>query len=287
MGRVKGMDECLPSGCGNGAYDRMLYYSYDWAGNQLSSTDGAGVTTTYTVLPANEVLSMTSSLSNATNPAAILTAAYGPNGPFSYTLGNGLIGTFTYDTLGRLTTGNVASGSTNVYNFTATWAGSQLTNSKDSVLNQTSAYTYDEFSRLKTANLVNSSNNSIAQNFGWTYDRWDNRTAQSMTGSGTAPQPSYSINTATNQIVGFTYDAAGNVTYDGTHHYTYDAEGNVTAVDSGTTATYTYDALNHRVRTVVGSSTATEFVFNVNGQRVSEWNGSNYTALKGHLSSQT
>jgi len=61
----------------------------------------------------------------------------------------------------------------------------------------------------------------------------------------------------------------------------HDAEGNVTAVDGGTTATYTYDALNHRVRTVVGT-TATEYVFNAAGQRVSEWNGSNYAQLKGH-----
>jgi RHS repeat-associated protein len=61
----------------------------------------------------------------------------------------------------------------------------------------------------------------------------------------------------------------------------HDAEGNVTAVDGGTTATYTYDALNHRVRAVVGT-TATEYVFNAAGQRVSEWNGSNYTPLKGH-----
>ena len=44
------------------------------------------------VSPADEVLSMTSSLSNATNPAAILTASYGPNGPVSYTLCNGLTG---------------------------------------------------------------------------------------------------------------------------------------------------------------------------------------------------
>lgn len=61
------------------------------------------------------------------------------------------------------------------------------------------------------------------------------------------------------------------MTNDGYHTYTYDAEGNVTAVDGGATATYVYDALNHRVKTVV-SGAATEYVFNINGQRVSEWN---------------
>jgi YD repeat-containing protein len=70
------------------------------------------------------------------------------------------------------------------------------------------------------------------------------------------------VNTAKNQFTntGFTYDAAGNMTNDGVHSYTYDAEGNIVTVDNGSTATYVYDALNHRVRTVVGSA-QTEFVF--------------------------
>jgi len=79
-----------------------------------------------------------------------------------------------------------------------------------------------------------------------------------------------------NGNVNYTYDAAGNMTSDGSHTYTYDAEGNITKVDSGTTALYNYDALNHRARTVVGSA-ATEFVFNQNGQRVSVWNATTGT----------
>jgi hypothetical protein len=61
------------------------------------------------------------------------------------------------------------------------------------------------------------------------------------------------------------------MTYDGFHSYTYDAEGNITAIDGGATAQYVYNALNQRVRTVVGSS-VTEIVFNANGQRISTWN---------------
>jgi RHS repeat-associated protein len=66
--------------------------------------------------------------------------------------------------------------------------------------------------------------------------------------------------------------------YDGFNSYTYDAEGNITAV-TGNAATYVYNALNQRVRTVVGTAT-TEYVFNANGQRVSEWNGA-HAQLKG------
>jgi RHS repeat-associated protein len=79
---------------------------------------------------------------------------------------------------------------------------------------------------------------------------------------------------------GYTYDATGNMTYDGFNSYTYDAEGNITAVTGNTSATYVYNALNQRVRTVASGAT-TEFVFNANGQRVSEWNGTTHLQLKG------
>jgi RHS repeat-associated protein len=94
------------------------------------------------------------------------------------------------------------------------------------------------------------------------------------------------ISTATNQITssGYVYDAAGNMTYDGSHSYTYDAEGNILTVyncNTGTPATYVYNALNQRVRTVVGSTT-TEFVFDASGERVSEWNAATHAQLQGN-----
>jgi hypothetical protein len=55
---------------------------------------------------------------------------------------------------------------------------------------------------------------------------------------------------------GYSYDAAGNMTYDGNHSYTYDAEGNITAVDGGGKASYVYNALNQRVRTVTTCTVA-------------------------------
>ena len=106
--------------------------------------------------------------------------------------------------------------------------------------------------------------------------------AKTLSGSGLGPQPSFSFNAANNQIAnsGYTYDAAGNMTYDGSNSYTYNAEGNVTAVTGNTSATYTYNALNQRVRTVA-SGTTTEYVFNSGGQRVSEWNAATHAQLKG------
>jgi YD repeat-containing protein len=48
---------------------------------------------------------------------------------------------------------------------------------------------------------------------------------------------------------GYGYDAAGDMTGDGTHTYTYDAEGRLSAVSgSGATASYVYNAEEQRVR---------------------------------------
>jgi RHS repeat-associated protein len=285
LGRIAALDECLPSGCGTTAYNHQLHYTYNLAGDMLSSTDGAGVTSSYSFSPASEVQSLTSSLSNSTNPANILSSIQnGAFGPISANLGNGLTSVFGYDALGRTNGGWICGGSTSasclggtqVYGFTNGWNGVRLTGSSDSALSQGTTYGYDEFSRL-TSRTVNS---GTGPNLAWIYDRWGNRASQTASGSGSAPQPSYTINTANNQLVGFTYDAAGEMTNDGNHSYVYDAEGNITAIDGGSTAVYVYDALNHRIRTVV-ASTSTEFVFNANGQRVSVWNGSTRAQIRG------
>jgi YD repeat-containing protein len=70
------------------------------------------------------------------------------------------------------------------------------------------------------------------------------------------------------------------MTNDGNHSYTYDAEGNITAVDGGGTASYVYNALNQRVRTVANGGT-TEFVFNAASQRVTEWNAATHGLNQG------
>ncbi len=253
-----------------------------------SSTDGAGITSTYTFSPASEILSLTSSLSNSTNPPNIVSnVQYGPNGPINGSLGNGLSSVYHYDALGRLNGGWVCNGSNSascsggaqIYGFTNAWKQDQLNCSSDTVLNQGSNYGYDEFNRLISRTV----NSGPVQNYTWQYDRYGNRWQQNFTaGTGNGSTSSLSFNTATNQINtgGYTYDAAGNVIYDTFHHYSYDAEGNIIAVDSGQTATYVYNALNQRVRTVVGG-TATEYVFSAAGQRVSEWNGTTRAQLKG------
>jgi len=60
-----------------------------------------------------------------------------------------------------------------------------------------------------------------------------------------------SYNPANNQINGYSYDAAGDLTGDGMNSYTYDGEGMLTAAGG---AQYTYDALQQRIQKTGGSN---------------------------------
>ncbi|MGA8152577.1 MAG: RHS repeat-associated core domain-containing protein [Terriglobales bacterium] len=59
------------------------------------------------------------------------------------------------------------------------------------------------------------------------------------------------------------YDAAGNITNDGSHTYSYDAEGRILTVDGGTTNTYVYNSRGWRAGMNGG-----EFLFDVAGNIV-------------------
>ena len=108
----------------------------------------------------------------------------------------------------------------------------------------------------------------------WTVDAWGNMTNQTGT-KGTCNNFSSSVGTNNQLQSGYTYDAAGNMTYDGFHHYTYDAENRITAVDSGSTASYVYNENGQRVRKNTGSS-FTEYIYGPNGAVQAEWDGSDW-----------
>lgn len=80
MGRVNMVDQCTPSTCSGNVFFQQAY-TYDQLGNLLTSSDGDGgnITATYTYSPANEVLSITSSLSNSTHPPSLISQVQ--NGP--------------------------------------------------------------------------------------------------------------------------------------------------------------------------------------------------------------
>jgi RHS repeat-associated protein len=292
-GNVTSMWECTPSTCATAAGQLSrppLSFSYDSGGNLISEGDGASGTIAYGRSPAGEVTSITNQ--TYTNlpynpPSLVSNIVNGPNGPTSYSLGNGLTGVKSYDSMGRVnggwvckdSSGTSCAGGTQIYGFTTIWKGSQMTGGCDTVLNVCSSFGYDQFNRLSTSAVTQ----GTPQNFDYNIDIYGNRWQQNVT-AGSGPAPSIAFNAINNQITtsGYTYDYPGNLTSDGSHTYTYDAEGNVLSVDGGSTATYVYDAMNRRVRVQTASST-NEYLFNYAGQRTSTWQVSNNDGDEGRI----
>ena len=142
----------------------------------------------------------------------------------------------------------------------------------DSV-NGTWTYSYDDFNRLvSSACSANCPDGQNTQGFGYVYDRYANRWQQNVT-AGSGPQPQATFNGNNNRIDGDSYDADGNLLYDGVHSYTYDAESRIVAVDGGGTATYVYDAEGRRVQKTTAGGTVS-YVYDIAGEQVAEVNAS-------------
>jgi RHS repeat-associated protein len=149
----------------------------------------------------------------------------------------------------------------------------QIAGITDSVDNgRTVAYTYDPLSRLSTA-LTSGSTNFPQWGLSWGYDRYGNRTSQTLT-AGSGYQGFVQVTASSNQInciggsgqsctggVVPTYDADGNMTYDGMNTLVYDAENHAVS-GSGTlgSGNYTYDGNGLRVQKVSGATT-TIYIF--------------------------
>jgi RHS repeat-associated protein len=284
MGNIVQAGQCLPNRCDDFTFNVKMAYTYDLAGNLIKDTyflgasSGTEVDTNYSVSPAGEVLSISNTLTGSTNySGAILpTVQNGPYGPTNYQFGNGRVGLSVYDTLGRLTGKDVCNESdlscsqlNFTYEMTSTIRGSQVTQLQDTSLQRSLTMTYDEFGRL--ASTINSGSDVTSA---YTYDRWGNRWTETTAPYEGSPS-SVSFNTANNQMLGVTYDAAGNLIGDGTSTFSYDAEGNQIARSAGGTSSV-YDALNHRVQYVQNGSN-TQYAFNPAGQRVSSWQGTSST----------
>ena len=269
MGRVLNLWQCAPSICGTvNQASRPIAFNYDWTGNKTLVDDEVTGGLTYAYSPAGEVTSI--------SPQLVSNVVNGPSGPISYTLGNGLSAARSYDTLSRPNGLWVCPGppsincASRVYSYGVQFRGTQVQSFNDTAMYATFSAGYDEFNRLKSYTI--DSQGGWTQNYAYTYDRYGNRWAQTITSGPSGPQPSVSFNSANNQVNsgGFAYDAAGNMTNDGTYSYTYDADGNVISVNNGETAKYTYDALNHRVQTQ-NSNGATEFIYDSSGKVISSW----------------
>lgn len=261
MGRVALNVQCTPLNCGSP--NIAFNYTYDFAGDMTSSTNGYNGTYTYTYDTAERLTGITSSIVDSTHPGSLLSnVQYNPlEEETAATMGNGTSGAGItesrgYDVRGRensLSSGVI--GGPGIYNMSGvSYApNSNLLGVSDSILAGTWTYTYDDFNRLASTSATGSDWGTVSDTY--KYDRFGNRWQQNVGGTG---NPSYVFD-SNNHISGsgFTYDAAGNVINDGFNSYTYDPEGRMLTVNSGSTviATSAYDASGRRIQKTVGSNT--------------------------------
>jgi RHS repeat-associated protein len=244
----------------------FVSYGYDLIGDETNrSLNNLNYLATFSGAARLLTFSQTS-YTNATNPPNLLTNPhYNALGQLSLaSFANGLSESWSYDKRGRLQAAAVGTNCGNgtgtcsgssVYSFSLGFApNSNVMTANDSV-NGNWTYSYDQLNRLSGAS---STSGQSCKGLSWTYDAWGNRTDQNLT-AGTCGM-FHALVGANNRFGSpYQYDAAGNMTYDGVHHYTYDPENHIISVDNGAT-TYTYDALGRRAAKTTGGS-VTDFIY--------------------------
>jgi RHS repeat-associated protein len=255
LGRETGMTKII-----NGI-SYPLTYSYNTASEVKQITYPSGRTVAQTVDALGRPTQVTSGSTNYISGVDYNAAAQ----PTSFQYGNGVQAAFSYNAQMQLQSLSYSNSSGMIVDLTygyGTGDNGQIQGVTDGVdPGRTATYTYDSWARLSTAQTTGDSAYP-AWGLSFTYDRYGNRTAQSVT-KGTTPTNSVVVNPATNQITtaGYSYDASGNMLNDGTNTLTYDAENRALS-SSGSlgSATYTYDGNGLRVEKS-GSNGSTIYIF--------------------------
>jgi RHS repeat-associated protein len=278
MGRTHLSMACTPLTCGETS--TSLQYSYDLAGD-LTGTSNGYSDAYYTIGGAGRVTEVTDAFQNVIAE----NIGYAPTGAMSSLgLGNSLTESAVYNNRLQPCRMNVNSSGTviatcpppdtlpsgNVQDFTYGYTpgadnGNLTSFTAVGVQNFSRSYGYDHLNRLQSMSAPGDGCSGLS----WNVDPWGNRTNQTVTG-GSCFSPALPVN-AQNQLSGapYQYDAAGNLTYDGNHHYTYDAENRVVQVDSGLTANYIYDGSGHRVEKQM-PGTISDYLYD-DGQISARW----------------
>jgi RHS repeat-associated protein len=291
MGRPQHYWQCTPLNCGSASIWAALY-NYDVAGNVTSWNHPGGFTLTNTISNAHRITQVTSSLNDSTHPATLAqNILYNAAGDVT-SLQNGCVGsgctiiqeTYFYNQRMQMAVAELGNSTTHgadscrVYNYyvgatnvsacselPSAWptgnnnngdvAGYYYVDNISTGLNHSAVYTYDAVNRLKSAAATG--NSTYSQTF--SFDAYGNMTCAASPQEPKCLGPTYYA--ASNHIVGYTYDAAGNVINDGTYTYAWDAEAHLTKVINGkgtAISTNTYNALGQRVRDVTTSATTDE-----------------------------
>ncbi len=251
----------------------VTQYSYNLLGQLATITYPSG----HVYTQSYDTVGRLASIANGANTYLSGLSYNAAGETLGLTMGNGMQGAFTYnDHLQLASLRYFKSGITPdplnlAYDYTSatqpnnngqiqamhyyTQPGTEDTNKSES-------FTYDSWFRLKAAQTINvNSSTAGTWSLAWTYDRLGNRKQQQLTG-GNLPagigQPNFTIDESTNQISGFTYDLAGNLTNDGAFTYAYDGANRMkqaqqSASPNTLTASTFFGPL--RIKKVVGSNT--------------------------------
>lgn len=277
VGRLISQWECLPSNCGVSTYQTAM--AYDLAGDMTQVTYPSSRQVSYTYSKAKRTTQVSLTKANGQslsyNYASGIT--YSPRGtPSNVTIGNNsstnLSDSYTYNSRLQLVTATTSSSVLTAMNHTYGLTdvsghdnGDVMSISDQLSAPRTQAFTYDQLNRLSTAS-------ETAWGLAYVYDSYGNLLQQNVT-KGSAPGLTVTVN-ANNHIIGFGYDSAGNLTSDGAHTYQFDPENRLKSLDSGSTATYTYDVNNQRITKVTGTNTG-EYIL-VNNRPLSLHNSANW-----------
>ncbi|MGH9814913.1 MAG: hypothetical protein ACRD6I_02430, partial [Candidatus Acidiferrales bacterium] len=238
-----------------GGVTKTISYEYNLDGSLKKLTYPSGREVTYAYDAAARPLSAVDQL-NGINYAQ--SAAYAPHGALSSIAlgaGAGFAGINLNSTFNkRLQPQTITAWSTNgvvldlSYDFNLGVANNgtlkQMANLRAS--NRTQNFTYDELNRVRTAESQAASGADCwGLQFG--YDIWGNMLSSQVTRCW-APMLSQNVN-AQNRLVGYSYDAAGNMLNDGVFAYTWDAESRI---KTSAGVTYTYDGDGERVAKSTG-----------------------------------
>ncbi len=237
---------------------KTISYGYNLDGSLASNTYPSGRTVSYSYGNAERAVSAVDS-ANGINYAT--NATYAPQGgPGSILHGEvsggfaGITETYSYNNRLQPTAVQARTSTATLMSLAYSFAqplgndgkATSIANNRDNGRSQT--FAYDPLGRILSAQTQATSG---ADCWGLAFgsggladDRYSNLLAASVM-KCSAPMLSLSANT-NNQITntGFTYDAAGNLTNDGTYAYTYDAEDRITSAGG---VNYTYDGKGLRL----------------------------------------
>jgi len=232
----------------DGSTSGQVQYAYTARGQRAQISYPSGTDVRYTYAADGQLAQV--AVANATTPTA--TYQYDAAGRLrTTTLVNGAVTTLTYDGADRVRDRHTVVGGTQTSRFTYTLDRPGHRTASTETLGTTTrtiTYTYDGLYRLTGAA------ESPGTTYAYSYDLVGNRTEVQVNGAVTH---SHSYNAA-NQVVGWTYDDAGNLTNDGTRTYSYDDYDRLASVtQQGDSTNYLYNADGTLISELRASGTRT------------------------------